>query len=220
MRLRRLRPRSLQAACLDRRPFRAAGQRCARASLVLLLTTYYLLRTTHYLKCRSEMRKVLTAMNVVLRATESQNRAFSEADVDTFVKNPSPSPSPSPNPNPNLTVVKTPKPKPKPKPNPYPNQVETFVKTLFEEAGANDRLNRQSVSHYYTPSRKPTAHAHTELPLHSHRQVKLRRLCQGRQESPGDNRLLSGEQVGHAGPHATPHSPIVGHVLARCGSKR
>ena len=47
------------------------------------------------------MRKVLTAMNVVLRATESQNRAFSEADVDTFVKNPSPSPSPSPNPNPN-----------------------------------------------------------------------------------------------------------------------
>ena len=46
------------------------------------------------------MRKVLTAMNVVLRATESQNRAFSEADVDTFVKNPSPSPSPSPNPKP------------------------------------------------------------------------------------------------------------------------
>merc|ERR1712194_720369 len=127
---------------------------------------------------KSEMRKVLTAMNVVLRATESQNRAFSEADV------------------------------------------ETFVKTLFEEAGANDRLNRQSVSHYHTPSRKPTAHAHTELPLHSHRQVKLRRLCQGRQEPSGDNRFLSGEQVGHAGPHATPHSPIVGHVLARCGSTR
>ena len=154
------------------------------------------------------MRKVLTAMNVVLRATESQNRAFSEADVDTFVKNPSPSPTVLAL-TLTLTVVKTPKPKPKPKPNPYPNQVETFVKTLFEEAGANDRLNRQSVSHYHTPSRKPTAHAHTELPLHSHRQVKLRRLCQGRQESPGDHRLLSGEQVGHAGPHATPHS-IVG----------
>ena len=85
------------------------------------------------------MRKVLTAMNVVLRATESQNRAFSEADVDTFVKNPSPSPTVLAL-TLTLTVVKTPKPKPKPKPNPYPNQVETFVKTLFEEAGANDRL--------------------------------------------------------------------------------
>ena len=29
------------------------------------------------------MRKVLTAMNVVLRATESQNRAFSETDVSS-----------------------------------------------------------------------------------------------------------------------------------------
>lgn len=45
------------------------------------------------------MRKVLTAMNVVLRATESQNRSFSEGDVDAFVK------------------------------------------ALFEEAGASERLN-------------------------------------------------------------------------------
>lgn len=35
---------------------------------------------------RSEMRQVLTAMNLVLRATESQNRAFSEGDIDAFVK--------------------------------------------------------------------------------------------------------------------------------------
>ena len=32
------------------------------------------------------MRQVLTAMNVVLRATESQNRAFSEDEIDAFVK--------------------------------------------------------------------------------------------------------------------------------------
>ena len=80
---------------------------CAGLSIILKGTSdekyhmcfdIYDVEKTGYIS-KSEMRKVLTAMNVVLRATESQNRAFSEADV------------------------------------------ETFVKTLFEEAGANDRLN-------------------------------------------------------------------------------
>ena len=73
------------------------------------------------------MRKVLTAMNVVLRATESQNRAFSETDVSLSLS---------------LTLTLTLTTDPNPSPNPTPKQVETFVKTLFEEAEVtNDRLN-------------------------------------------------------------------------------